>query len=61
MECKDPLSLEQIIKQEFSSKFRLIAGHEFFEGNERLMLIDFSKIVLYQKPEEDIDELYLKK
>jgi T5orf172 domain-containing protein len=33
-ECNNPLKLEQIIKNEFNKIFNLIAGKEYFEGNE---------------------------
>ena len=45
VECKNPFELEGIIKKEFSKKFHLIAGNEFFKGDENLMLIEFKKII----------------
>ena len=46
MECNCPLEIEKNIKEEFSKKFKLIAGKEYFEGNERDMLESFINILL---------------
>jgi len=34
-ECKNPLNLEKIIKNEFTKNFKLIAGKEYFKGDEK--------------------------
>lgn len=49
MECDDSLRLENTIKREFKKKYKLIAGSEYFEGNEREMLRDFVKMVMDHK------------
>lgn len=41
MECTEPSVLELNIKQEFKKVFLLIAGTEYFEGNEKLLLTKF--------------------
>ena len=33
-ECINPLSIEKIILSEFNDKFKLVAGREYFEGDE---------------------------
>ena len=38
MECHNPLFLENNIKKCFSKHFKLIAGNEYFEGNEENIL-----------------------
>jgi len=37
MECIDPLILENKIKEIFNDKFKLIAGNEYYEGDENEM------------------------
>ena len=44
MECTNPFGLERKIKASFDVKFKLIAGNEFFEGDERIMKEDFLQI-----------------
>ena len=44
MECIDPLVLEKNIKDEFNKLFKLIAGNEYFEGDEAIMKKSFLKI-----------------
>ena len=44
MECIDPLVLEKNIIDEFNKLFKLIAGNEYFEGDEILMKKTFLKI-----------------
>ena len=34
MYCNEPYKLERKIKDEFKKKFKLVAGKEYFEGNE---------------------------
>ena len=34
MECAEPFVLEQELKKAFNTKFTLLAGKEYFEGNE---------------------------
>ena len=45
MECYNPFELEKNIKNEFNKHFKLIAGNEFFEGDEYIMLDLFLDIV----------------
>lgn len=45
MECCEPFSLEKDIKKHFGEKFKLIAGCEYFEGDENMMRDNFIKIV----------------
>ena len=46
IECFNPLLLENKIKLEFNKKFKLIAGNEYFEGNEYNMFKLFNKIII---------------
>ena len=41
MECTEPSILELNMKQEFKKIFSLIAGTEYFEGSEKLLLTKF--------------------
>jgi hypothetical protein len=41
MECINPFDLEKNIKKIFNEKFKLIAGYEYFEGNEEIMKNEF--------------------
>lgn len=49
MECIDPLTLEKNIKKVFNEKFKLIAGNEYFEGNEDEILETFINLVMEYK------------
>ena len=56
MECDDPFAVESVLKEEFNSKFNLIAGTEFFEGDEITIKRLFYKIyerVIYGIVEEN--------
>ena len=44
-ECINPYTLESNIKSAFNSKYTLIAGREYFEGDEKKIVNDFVKIV----------------
>jgi hypothetical protein len=44
MECNNPFVLEKQIKNIFNEKFKLIAGYEYFEGEEEIMKEDFFKL-----------------
>lgn len=44
MECTNPFGLESKIKTSFDAKFKLIAGNEFFEGDEIIMKEEFLQI-----------------
>ncbi len=46
IECIDPFSVEKILKTAFNSKFKLIAGKEYFEGDEIAIKSLFKNIVL---------------
>lgn len=52
MECAEPFKIEALIKRVFNEKFRLIAGKEYFEGNETDMKTNFIEIVTNYKPRE---------
>jgi len=45
-ECINPPKLEKIIKNEFNIKFKLIAGHEYFEGNEMQIKLLFLQLFI---------------
>jgi hypothetical protein len=45
MECNDPFILENLIKYSFNYKFKLVAGHEYYEGNEADIRLEFFNIV----------------
>lgn len=44
-ECINPYTLESNIKSVFNNKYTLIAGKEYFEGDEKNIVNDFVKIV----------------
>ena len=44
-EVKNPISVENKLKKIFNEKFKLIAGKEYFEGNEEEMKRTFINIV----------------
>jgi hypothetical protein len=44
MECNNPLVLEKKIKDEFNKLFKLVAGTEYFIGDETMMIQTFLKI-----------------
>lgn len=46
IKCDNPFLLESKIKESFSKKYNLIAGHEYFEGDENELLIDFINITV---------------
>jgi ribosomal protein L37E len=43
--CSAPFEVERVLKQAFNEAFHLIAGKEYFEGNEETMLAIFNRIV----------------
>jgi hypothetical protein len=45
MECDNPFHVENILKKHFQEKFHLIAGQEFFEGDELEMRRTFLDII----------------
>lgn len=45
MECNNPFILEKNIKEEFNKLFKLIAGSEYFEGDENMMRKTFLKTI----------------
>jgi hypothetical protein len=45
-ECNNPPIVELEIKKAFNKKFKLIAGKEYFEGNEEEIIKEFNDIVL---------------
>ena len=44
MYCNEPYKLERKIKDEFKKKFKLVAGKEYFEGNETEMFNEFTHL-----------------
>ncbi len=59
MECVNPLILENIIKEKFNTKFTLIAGREYFEGDELNILTEFMAIVMeYIKKKDNNNDNY---
>ena len=48
-ECENPFKLEKIIKESFNNKFILIAGREFFKGNEQEICKLFLEILYEYK------------
>ena len=52
MECTEPFKIESEIISVFNKKFKLIAGKEYFEGNETDMKTNFFEIVTNYKPSE---------
>lgn len=53
MECDNPLILEDIIKREFRKKYKLIAGREYFEGDETNMTNDFIKLFAFHQEQDN--------
>ena len=45
MECNEPFIVEHEIKKQFTSKFTLIYGREYFKGNEQDLKKEFYNIV----------------
>ena len=46
MECMNASILKEKIKKEFNIKFKLIAGNEYYEGNENEILTTFNNLVI---------------
>ena len=46
MECDNPFEVENQIKEQFNDKFKLIAGKEYFEGEEEDIKREFNNIVI---------------
>ncbi len=55
MECDEPYVIENTIKKTFNILFNLIAGNEYFEGNEKIMKRKFVELVL--KHEDNYDDI----
>jgi hypothetical protein len=45
MECSDPFGLEKRLKDTFGRRFRLVAGKEYFEGDEEEIKREFYNVV----------------
>jgi hypothetical protein len=56
-ECINPFVLEKNIINEFNKLFKLIAGHEIFEGDENLMCAIFMKIITEYKTKHNNFEI----
>ena len=53
--------LENILKNEFKKKFKLVAGQEYFEGEQNEIYNCYLKILqIHNKLSEDTDELNMK-
>ena len=61
IECYDPFTLEKNIKKIFNEKFKLIAGYEYFEGDETKIKEEFfNGISQYEKKKDTyIDEIVI--
>lgn len=44
-ECDDPFAVEREVKTRFNTKFNLVAGNEYFEGNETDIKKEFNDVV----------------
>ena len=55
IECNNPIILEKNIKVEFNKIFKLIAGNEYFEGTENIMLELFLKTIKEYKITDEIN------
>lgn len=51
MECVDPFVLKNKIKTEFNSRYRLIAGYEYYEGDEGDMVGRFCELTFSHNKE----------
>ena len=62
-ECDDPFAVEREVKTNFNNKFNLVAGKEYFEGNEADIKKEFnyivSKFTLLKRDDVD-DDIYFK-
>lgn len=62
-ECDDPFTVEREVKIRFNSKFKLVAGKEYFEGNEDDIKKEFNDVV-YKftscKNDDLNDDIYFK-
>lgn len=58
MECAEPFVLEQELKKAFNTKFTLLAGKEYFQGNESDMQKTFLEVVsnAAQLPKPSVEE-----
>lgn len=61
-ECDDPFTIERVIKKIFKSKFKLVAGREYFQGHEIDIKREFNDIVsnmiIYDKDTSSDEEEY---
>jgi len=57
MECSNPVNVERKIIQEFTQRFKVVSGKEYFEGDGSEMLQLFCKIVLECKKNNDVKEI----
>jgi hypothetical protein len=61
MECSDPFGLEKRLKETFGRRFRLVAGKEYFEGDEEEIKREFYNVVCGSVVEEKEKEKEKKK
>jgi hypothetical protein len=61
-ECNDPFAVEREVKTSFNIKFNLVAGKEYFEGNEADIKKEFNDIVsnFTLKCNDVDDDIYFK-
>lgn len=45
-EVRKPLLVEKYVKERFSRKFKLCAGNEYYQGDERQMRLLFAQIIM---------------
>lgn len=55
-ECEEPHKIESSIKTIFNDKFKLIAGHEYYEGDESDIKQEFINIINNQNNKNDNDD-----
>jgi len=59
-ECDDPFAVEREVKTRFNTKFNLIAGKEYFEGNEADIKKEFNDVVSKFTLLKQHDDVYFK-
>lgn len=59
MEHQNSFVIEEQIKKVFNKKFKLIAGKEYFEGNENKMIEEFLRVVnKFKNNEINVDNIF---
>lgn len=65
-ECEEPHKTEGKIKEIFNKKFKLIAGNEYYEGDELIMKTEFINLIMkeqetYKENITKISTIYIEK